>query len=80
MNPEFCNCCGATVSDDIFEASDGYCLQCADTEVVTTDCGYGFSAHAQLPNGSKVAYTTQLHPTREQAVAEVRAAIGDPDQ
>lgn len=45
--------------------------QAAVVDVVTRNCGYGFSGYAVMSDGSQAFHTTHLHPTREQAHREV---------
>jgi len=40
-------------------------------DVVTVDCGYGFSGHAVMSDGTQQFHTSVLHPTSEQARAKV---------
>ena len=48
-------------------------------DIVVRDCGYGFSAHAVLADGTQAHHTTRLHATGEQAQKEVaaRAALSE---
>ena len=44
-------------------------------DVAVRDCGYGFSAHAVMSDGSHAFHATKLHPTEDGAQREVTALV-----
>lgn len=76
----------STISDEALDAMRDVLLACARpqgpevseafvVDVATRDCGYGFSGHAVMSDGSRAFHTTALHPTEDAARREVTGLI-----